>query len=198
MVYEVHVATAMRLRDHSDTRLRLATFDDRMSARNDGILGLVKISFGQTGRKRTRRARARCKTAVPPHCGADRNVRVASGARTGGCANTSGRSEVMAIPIGRVKKRWMKQPGFKAGYDALEPEFAIASMLIRARLAANLSQQQVAKRMGTSQSTVARLESASSRPSLTTLERFAKATGTKVRVELIPVVRATKKATKAA
>jgi len=92
----------------------------------------------------------------------------------------------------------MKQPGFKAGYDALEPEFAIASMLIRARLAANLSQQQVAKRMGTSQSTVARLESASSRPSLTTLERFAKATGTKVRVELIPVVRATKKATKAA
>jgi transcriptional regulator with XRE-family HTH domain len=92
----------------------------------------------------------------------------------------------MAIPIGRLKKRWMKEPGFKAGYDALHEEFTIASMLIEARLRVNLSQQQLAERMGTSQSTIARLESGTAKPSFTTLERIAKATGTRVRISLEP------------
>ena len=83
----------------------------------------------------------------------------------------------------------MKEPGFKAGYDALEGEFAIASILIDARTRANLSQQELADRMGTSQSTIARLESGASKPSISTLERIAKATGTKVRISLEPDVR---------
>jgi transcriptional regulator with XRE-family HTH domain len=92
----------------------------------------------------------------------------------------------MTIPVRRLKKRWMKEPGFKAGYDALEAEFAIASILIEARTKAHLSQQELATRMGTSQSTIARLESGASKPTLSTLERIAKATGTKVRVSLEP------------
>jgi transcriptional regulator with XRE-family HTH domain len=92
----------------------------------------------------------------------------------------------MTVPIGKLKKRWMKEPGFKAGYDALEEEFAIASVLIEARTRANLSQHQLAERMGTSQSTIARLESGASRPNLSTLERIAKATGTRVRITLEP------------
>jgi len=93
---------------------------------------------------------------------------------------------VMAIPVNRLKKRWMKEPGFKAGYDALQEEFTIASVLIEARVRANLSQQQLAERMGTSQSTIARLESGTAKPSFTTLERIAKATGTQVRISLEP------------
>lgn len=92
----------------------------------------------------------------------------------------------MAIPVNRLKKRWMKEPRFKAGYDALGAEFALASMLIEARTKAKLSQAELAVRMGTSQSTVARLESGAAKPSLSTLERFAKATGTRVRVSLEP------------
>jgi len=92
----------------------------------------------------------------------------------------------MAIPVSRLKKRWMKEPGFKAGYDALQEEFTIASVLIDARVRAKLSQQQLAERMGTSQSTIARLESGTSKPSFTTLERIAKATGTRVRISLEP------------
>ena len=92
----------------------------------------------------------------------------------------------MAIPISRLKKRWMKEPGFKAGYDALHEEFTIASVLIEARVRAHLSQQQLAERMGTSQSTIARLESGVAKPSFTTLERIAKATGTRVRISLEP------------
>jgi transcriptional regulator with XRE-family HTH domain len=106
---------------------------------------------------------------------------------------------VMGIPVKKLKKRWMKEPGFKAGYDALEEEFALASMLIEARTNAKLSQAELAERMGTSQSTIARLESGAAKPSLSTLERFAEATGTRVRVSLEPAEGARKrKARKAA
>jgi len=99
----------------------------------------------------------------------------------------------MAIPVSKLKKRWMKEPGFKEGYAALEAEFALASMLIDARMKAKLSQAELAQRMGTSQSTIARLESGSAKPSLSTLERFARATGTRVRVILEPAAQAGKR-----
>jgi len=90
----------------------------------------------------------------------------------------------MTIPLKKVAKRWMKEPGFKEGYDALEDEFALASQLIEARSRAGLTQAEVAERMGTSQSTVARLESGTATPSLSTLKRFAQATGARVRITL--------------
>jgi len=43
----------------------------------------------------------------------------------------------MTIPVSRLTKRWVKEPGFKTGYDALEAEFAIASILIEARTKAH-------------------------------------------------------------
>jgi len=104
----------------------------------------------------------------------------------------------MTIPVGKLKKRWMKEPGFKAGYDELESEFAIATLLIEARTRANLSQQQLADRMGTSQSTIARLESGSAKPSFTTLERIAKATGMRVRISLEPAGRTRSRKTRRA
>jgi predicted transcriptional regulator len=81
------------------------------------------------------------------------------------------------------KRRQMKDPAFKAAYDALEEEFALIRELIGARAKAKLSQAQVAKRMGTSQSAVARLESGRT-PSLTSLRRYAKAVGRKVEIKL--------------
>jgi transcriptional regulator with XRE-family HTH domain len=91
----------------------------------------------------------------------------------------------MAIPFKKIAKRWMKEPGFKDGYDALDDEFALASQLIEARSRAGLTQAEVAERMGTSQSTVARLESGGAMPSLSTLKRFAQATGASVRITLV-------------
>lgn len=96
----------------------------------------------------------------------------------------------MTISINKLKKRWLREPGFRKGYDALAEEFALASMLIEARVKAKLSQAEIAERMGTSQSTIARLESGTAKPSLSTLERFARATGTRVRVSLEPLDRA--------
>ena len=65
----------------------------------------------------------------------------------------------------------MKEPGFKGGFDALEAAFELASMLIEARTKAKLSKHGLAKKMGTSQSTIARLESGAGKPSLSTRDR---------------------------
>ncbi|KAB2869706.1 MAG: helix-turn-helix transcriptional regulator [Bauldia sp.] len=86
------------------------------------------------------------------------------------------------IPVEEVAKEWMKDPAFRAAYDALEEEFALAEALIKARAAADMTQEEVAKAMGTTQAAVARLESGRSRPSTRTLRRFAEATGTQLRI----------------
>jgi hypothetical protein len=55
----------------------------------------------------------------------------------------------MTIPAKKIIKRWMKDPGFRAGYDALEAEFALASLLIEARTRARLlTQAELAKKRG--------------------------------------------------
>ena len=90
----------------------------------------------------------------------------------------------MTIPFEVIKAELLADPEVKAEYDALEAEFAIASELIRARLRAGLSQAELAERMGTSQSAIARLESGQTLPSTKTLLRFAEATGSKVELRL--------------
>lgn len=90
----------------------------------------------------------------------------------------------MTIPFEEVAAKWMADPEFKAEYDRMAPEFEISTELIRARLRAGLSQAELAARMGTSQSAIARLESGQTLPSTKTLLRFAEATGSKVQVHL--------------
>lgn len=86
------------------------------------------------------------------------------------------------IPVEEAAKTWMKDPEFRAAYDALEDEFALAAALIRARGRADMTQEEVAQAMGTTQAVIARLESGRSRPSTRTLERFARATGMRLRI----------------
>ena len=83
-----------------------------------------------------------------------------------------------------LKADLLRDPEVRAEYDALEEEFAIASELIAARARAGLSQAEVAARMGTTQSTIARLESGRTLPSLPILRRYAAATGSRVVVHL--------------
>ena len=90
----------------------------------------------------------------------------------------------MTIPFDEIKRRALMDPAVKAEYDRIGPEFEIAAELIRARVRAGLSQAQLAERMKTSQSAVARLESGQTLPSTKTLLRFAEATGSRVQVRL--------------
>lgn len=85
------------------------------------------------------------------------------------------------------KKRMLKNPAVKAEYDALEEEYALASELISARARAKMTQDQVARRMGTSQSAVARMESGRKMPSTTSLQKYAKAVGHRMRIKLSKV-----------
>ena len=86
------------------------------------------------------------------------------------------------MPLSKLSDEWFKDPEFVREYDALEEEFALATALIKARADADLTQEEIAVRMGTTQSAIARLESGRSRPSTATLAKFAKATGTRLRV----------------
>jgi ribosome-binding protein aMBF1 (putative translation factor) len=90
------------------------------------------------------------------------------------------------IPVAESFAEWRKDPEYVAAYDALEEEFALANALIGARAQANLTQEDLAERMGTSQSAIARLESGRVMPSTRTLRKLAEATGTKLRIVLEP------------
>ena len=90
------------------------------------------------------------------------------------------------IPVREAAERWLKDPEIRAAYDALEDEFALAGALIKARGDADMTQEQVAKAMGTTQAVVARLESGRIMPSTRTLERFARATGMRLRISFEP------------
>lgn len=86
-----------------------------------------------------------------------------------------------------LHKNWMKDPEYRKEYDGLEEEFALASALIEARSRAGLTQEELAERMDTSQSAIARMESGRVTPSGTTLKRFAQATGTRLRISFEPM-----------
>lgn len=88
------------------------------------------------------------------------------------------------IPVSDLHERWMKGAEYRREYDALEDEFAIIDALIRARARAGLSQAELARRMGTTQSAIARLEGGKVMPSLATLRRYAEATGSRLHVSM--------------
>jgi ribosome-binding protein aMBF1 (putative translation factor) len=85
-----------------------------------------------------------------------------------------------------LHQEWLKRPDYKTAYEALEEEFSVASAMIEARARAGLTQEQVAERMQTTQTVIARLESGRGKPSTRTLERFAEATGSRLRILFEP------------
>ena len=90
------------------------------------------------------------------------------------------------LRVDDLHKKWLKDPSYKREYEALEKEFSLAAALIEARARAGLTQEQVARRMKTTQAVVARLEGGGSKPSTRTLERYAAATGSRLRISFEP------------
>ncbi|MEA2903479.1 MAG: hypothetical protein QOI12_866 [Alphaproteobacteria bacterium] len=91
------------------------------------------------------------------------------------------------IKFSTLHKTWMKDAAYRKEYDALEEEFALAAAVAKARTRAGLSQAELARRMKTTQSTIARLESGRGLPSTRTLDRFAKATGHRLKISFEPM-----------
>jgi transcriptional regulator with XRE-family HTH domain len=89
--------------------------------------------------------------------------------------------------IDDLHKKWLKQrPGYAKAVAELEEEFQLARELIGARSRAGLTQEQLAARMKTTRTVISRLEGGRMKPSTRTLERFAKATGHKLKISLEP------------
>ncbi len=85
-----------------------------------------------------------------------------------------------------LHKKWLKEPKYKKAYDALDQEFVLASAVMDVRNRAGLTQEALARKMGTTQPVVARLESGRVRPSMRTLERLAEATGSRLLISFEP------------
>ena len=85
-----------------------------------------------------------------------------------------------------LKKRLMKATEFREEYARADDEFVLVEALIRARTAAKLTQEELANRLGTTQTAIARLEGGGVSPSAATLRRYAEATGTRLTVKLVP------------
>jgi DNA-binding XRE family transcriptional regulator len=83
-----------------------------------------------------------------------------------------------------LKDRMLADAEVRTAYEAMGAEFELASELIAARVRAGLTQSELAERMGTTQSAIARLESGRQLPSMRTLARFARATGCRPVVKL--------------
>jgi phage-related protein/DNA-binding XRE family transcriptional regulator len=104
------------------------------------------------------------------------------------------RAKVVSIfreeyPMARVSdlhKGWLKKPKYRKAYEALEEEFALASAVMDARKRAGLTQAGLARKMGTTQPVVARLESGRTQPSMRTLKRLAEAAGSRLVISFEP------------
>ena len=83
-----------------------------------------------------------------------------------------------------LKRRLMEDPEFRDEYARADDEFKLVEALVRARMAASLTQSELARRLGTTQSAIARLEGGRVSPSFATLRRYAEATGTRLVVAL--------------
>ena len=86
-----------------------------------------------------------------------------------------------------LHKKWLKErPGYAKAYADLESEFQLASQMIEARGRAGLTQEQLETRMKTTRTVISRLESGRMKPSTRTLERYARATGHKLKITFEP------------
>jgi transcriptional regulator with XRE-family HTH domain len=84
--------------------------------------------------------------------------------------------------VSDLHKKWMAKPDYAEAYAELETEFAVAREMIEVRTRAGLTQDELARRMETSRTVIARLEGGRQLPSTRTLKRFAEATGSRLRI----------------
>lgn len=85
-----------------------------------------------------------------------------------------------------LRRELFKDPGVKKAYEDLQPEFAIVQAIIDARVKKKISQEELAKRMGTGQAVISRLENANAKPSLSLIKRLANALNLKVELHFTP------------
>ncbi|MBI2611879.1 helix-turn-helix transcriptional regulator [Candidatus Gottesmanbacteria bacterium] len=85
-----------------------------------------------------------------------------------------------------LDKKWMKNPKFVKAWEKVEPEYQLARSLIGARLKRKMTQSQLARKIGTKQPVISRIEGMSSTPTVSLLKRVAAALDTRLKISFIP------------
>lgn len=88
--------------------------------------------------------------------------------------------------VDNIIKNLLKNPDFKEEYDKLGPEYELISKIIDARIKNKLTQKEIAKRMGTKQSAIARLESGNANPTIQFIQKLATALNTSITLSFHP------------
>ena len=87
--------------------------------------------------------------------------------------------------LSELKQRLMENPEVQEEYVKADAEYSLIEAMIRARTEAKLTQAELAARIGTTQSAIARLEGGRVSPSVTTLKRYAEATGHRLQIGFV-------------
>lgn len=89
----------------------------------------------------------------------------------------------------KLKKSALRRPGVKKEYDALNEEFSLLEAMLKARLKAGKTQDDVAKVMKTTTSVVGRLETGGGKkkhsPTIESLRRYARAVNCDLEVKFV-------------
>lgn len=88
------------------------------------------------------------------------------------------------IKLEIIKEQLMKDKEFQAEYDKLKPRYELVSQIIEARKEQNITQEELALRVGTQKSNISRLESGSYNPSLDFLVKVAKSLGKDIHIQI--------------
>ncbi len=83
-----------------------------------------------------------------------------------------------------IKKELLSDPEVKKEYDRLGPRFDLIRSMIEKRIEKNISQEELASRMGTKQSALSRFESGEYNPSLAFMQKIAEALDSKLEIRL--------------
>lgn len=90
-----------------------------------------------------------------------------------------------SISFEEIKNDLLKDSEFKTEYEKLKPRYEAIEQIIKARKEQNITQAELAKRVGTQKSNISRLESGNYNPSLDFLTKVSKALGKKLSVQLM-------------
>ena len=88
------------------------------------------------------------------------------------------------VKFSEVKQLLMRDEDFKAEYEKLKPRYDVISQIIEVRTSQNITQEELALRVGTQRSNISRFESGTYNPSLDFLIKVAQSLGKKVKVTL--------------
>ncbi len=89
-----------------------------------------------------------------------------------------------AVTFDEILAREMRNKKFAKAYQDLEFEYQIRELLLVRRIQQNLTQRQLAKKIGIKQPIISRLESGNYNPSVKFLKKVAKALDAKLEISL--------------